>query len=199
MISKILSFFQTKKTTKVLIHPSVDNNRFPELPGFTGGSLTCHCKKKPVIVKLSSQTAHNHVCGCSKCWKPKGAVFSQVAVISRENVKVTANENKLVVVDAQAAINRYACKDCGVHMYGRIHNEAHPFFGLDFVHTELSKQSGWAPAEFAAFVSSIIETGTNPQDMPAIRERLLELGLEPYDCLSPDLMDAIAAHVAKKA
>jgi S-(hydroxymethyl)glutathione synthase len=33
--------------------------------------------------------------------------------------------------------------------------------------------------------------------MPAIRERLRELGLELYHCLSPGLMDAIATHVAK--
>jgi S-(hydroxymethyl)glutathione synthase len=33
--------------------------------------------------------------------------------------------------------------------------------------------------------------------MPAIRSRLKELGLEPYDCLSPALMDAISTHVAK--
>jgi S-(hydroxymethyl)glutathione synthase len=33
--------------------------------------------------------------------------------------------------------------------------------------------------------------------MPAIRSRLKELGLEPYDCLSPALMDAIATHMAK--
>ena len=31
----------------------------------------------------------------------------------------------------------------------------------------------------------------------AIRKRLKELGLEPYDCLSPPLMDAIATHTAK--
>ena len=29
------------------------------------------------------------------------------------------------------------------------------------------------------------------------RARLKELGLEPYDCLSPALMDAIATHTAK--
>ena len=33
--------------------------------------------------------------------------------------------------------------------------------------------------------------------MDGIRARLKELGLEPYDCLSPPLMDAIATHVAK--
>jgi S-(hydroxymethyl)glutathione synthase len=70
---------------------------------------------------------------------------------------------------------------------------------LDFIHTELSSNEGWAPPEFAAFVSSIIESGTNPADMGAIRTRLKELGLEPYDCLSPALMDAIATHTAKAA
>ena len=68
---------------------------------------------------------------------------------------------------------------------------------LDFVHTELSGVRGWSPPEFAAFVSSIIETGTDPAQMPAIRARLKQLGLESYDCLSPPLMDAISTHVAK--
>ena len=84
-------------------------------------------------------------------------------------------------------------------MYGRIENEKHPFFGLDFIHTELSSNQGWAPPEFAAFVSSIIESGTKPADMSAVRTRLKELKLEPYDCLSPALMDAIATHTAKAA
>jgi len=69
--------------------------------------------------------------------------------------------------------------------------------GLDFIHTELSKEQGWAAPEFAAFVSSIIESGTPPGQMGAVRARLKELRLEPYDCLSPPLMDAIATHVAK--
>jgi hypothetical protein len=82
-------------------------------------------------------------------------------------------------------------------MYGRIENTKHPFYGFDFVHTELSKDQGWAPPEFAAFVSSIIESGTPPDQMGAVRSQLKELRLEPYDCLSPALMDAIATHVAK--
>jgi len=82
-------------------------------------------------------------------------------------------------------------------MYGRIENRSHPFFGLDFIHAELSEETGWAPPEFAAFVSSVIESEAKPDQMPAIRTRLRELGLEPYDCLSPALMDAIATHTAK--
>jgi S-(hydroxymethyl)glutathione synthase len=152
-----------------------------------------------VEVSIANQSAHNHVCGCTKCWKPAGALFSQVAVVPRDKVTVTKNADKLKVVDANAAIQRYACSGCGVHMYGRIENQKHPFYGLDFIHTELSGDQGWSAPEFAAFVSSIIESGANPADMGAVRARLRELKLEPYDCLSPPLMDAIATHVAKQA
>ncbi len=179
------------------IHPAVDGGLKPTLANFAGGSLSCECEKKTVTVAVLGQVAHNHVCGCSKCWKPKGALFSQVAVVSRANVTVTANAQKLKVVDPKATIQRHACKKCGVHMYGRIENTEHPFFGLDFIHTELSDEVGWAPPEFAAFVSSIIESGANPKKMGAVRASLVALGLAPYDCLSPPLMDAIATHTAK--
>ena len=91
----------------------------------------------------------------------------------------------------------YACKVCGTHMYGRIENKGHPFYGLDFIHPELFQEAGSAAPGFAAFVSSVIESGVSPIEMAGIRSRLKELGLEPYDCLSPALMDAIATHVAK--
>ena len=181
----------------VAIHPSVDNGIQPAKQDFSGGSLVCLCSKDPVTVTIKGQSAHNHICGCTKCWKPKGALFSQVAVVSRDNLRVSANEGKLKVFDPSATIQRYACKDCGVHMYGRIENKKHPFYGLDFIHTERSRDAGWSPAEFAAFVSSIIESGADPKQMGAVRSRLKELKLEPYDCLSPPLMDAIATHTAK--
>lgn len=185
------------KYAHVKIHPQVDNGIPAEKPGFAGGTLTCKCKSNPVKVKIGAQTAHNHVCGCTKCWKPAGAVFSQIAVVGRDQVKVTENGDKLDIVDANAAIQRHACRECGVHMYGRIENTGHPFHGLDFVHTELSDTTGWAAPTFAAFVSSIIESGVAPSRLPDIRARLSEIGLTPYDCLSPPLMDAIATHVAK--
>jgi S-(hydroxymethyl)glutathione synthase len=182
----------------VSIHPSVDNGIKPAAKDFAGGTLQCRCATNPVVVSIGAQTAFNHACGCTKCWKPQGALFSVVAVAPRDKVQVTANADKLKVVDPNATIQRHACRDCGVHMYGRIENAKHPFYGFDFVHTELSKQDGWSPPEFAAFVSSVIESGTKPSDMPAIRGRLREIGLEPYDCLSPALMDAIATHTAKQ-
>jgi S-(hydroxymethyl)glutathione synthase len=181
----------------VSIHPAVDKGVKPGKQNFAGGTLACKCSSNPVEVKVASQSAFNHVCGCTKCWKPSGALFSQVAVVGRDKLSVGANGNKLKVVDANAPIQRYACTGCGVHMYGRIENKAHPFYGFDFIHTELSKDEGWSAPEFAAFVSSIIESGVSPKQMGEVRGRLKELGLEPYDCLSPGLMDAIATHTAK--
>jgi S-(hydroxymethyl)glutathione synthase len=181
----------------IKIHPAVDGGVKPAAASFAGGTLLCHCPADKVAVTIKGQCAHNHVCGCTKCWKPQGALFSQVAVVPRDNLKVTANGDKLKVVDPKAVIQRHACTKCGVHMYGRIENTNHPFYGFDFIHTELSKEQGWEPPTFAAFVSSIIESGANPATMGAVRARLRELKLEPYDCLSPALMDAIATHTAK--
>ena len=181
------------------IHPAVDQGIKPAAANFAGGTLYCQCSNNKVAVSIKGQSAHNHVCGCTKCWKPSGALFAQVAVVPRDNLSVTANEGKLKVVDPNATIKRYACEGCGVHMYGRIDNKDHPLYGVDFIHTELSPDQGWSPPEFAAFVSSIIESGADPASMGAIRARLKQLGLEPYDCLSPPLMDLIATHTAKAA
>ena len=186
-------------TSEISIHPAVDQGVKPGSADFAGGSLVCNCAQDPVEVTINAQSAHNHVCGCTRCWKPEGALFSQVAAVPRDSLSVSANEDKLEIVDPSAAVQRYACKGCGVHMYCRIENDNHPFYGLDFIHTELSRQEGWSAPEFAAFVSSVIESGTSPDQMDGIRARLRELGLEPYDCLSPALMDAIATHTAKAA
>jgi hypothetical protein len=102
----------------ISIHPAIDAGSKPAAPGFTGGTLRCHCAHDAVEVTIDAQTAHNHACG-------------------------------------------------------------------------------WSPPQLAAFVSSIIESGADPESMPAVRARLKELGLESYDCLSPALMDGIARRVAK--
>lgn len=177
------------------IHPNLNRNAAAD--DFAGGKLLCNCASDKVEVTVASQSFHNHACGCTKCWKPAGALFAQIAVTPRDKVSITANADKLAVVDASATIQRHACKACGTHMIGRIENTAHAFHGLDFIHTELSEQAGWSPVTFAAFVSSIIESGTKPEEMTAVRAKLAELDLPYYDCLSPALMDALATHAAK--
>ena len=182
----------------IKLHPSIDKGVKAGNKKFKGGTLSCQCATETVVVSIKGNVVHNHACGCTKCWKPAGAKFSVVAVVPKDKLAVTANEQKLSVVDSNAAIQRHACSGCGVHMYGRIENTGHPFFGLDFVHVELSKDKGWNKPEFAAFVSSIIESGSaKPKEMKKVRERFKQLRIPAYDCLSPPLMDAIATHVAK--
>jgi S-(hydroxymethyl)glutathione synthase len=195
----MFGFFKKKPAppAKTTLHPAIDNGVRKGSESFQGGTLVCKCASKPVKVKISTQIAHNHVCGCSKCWKPAGAKFSIVAVVPRDKLAVAENGDKLKIVDEKAAIQRYACSGCGAHLYGRIENTGHPLYGFDFLHPELFQESGWQEPQFAAFVSSIIETGVKPDEMAAVRGRLTELGLEPYDVLSPPLMDFIATHVAK--
>lgn len=180
----------------VNIHPSVDHGVHAGSGSFSGGTLTCLCTDKPVKVRIEGDVAYNHVCGCTKCWKPEGANFSMVAVAPSDKVTVLENGDKLAVVDPSALIQRTACTVCGVHMHGPVERE-HAFKGLSFVHPERFQEQGSAAPGFAAFVSSIIESGVKPDHMEAIRGRLKELGLEPYDCLSPGLMDYVATWVAK--
>ena len=159
------------------LHPAIDAGVKPTDPNFAGGTLVCLCATRPVKVRIEGQVAHNHACGCTKCWK---------------------NGDKLKVVDPSALIQRHACVECGVHMYGPVERD-HPFKGLDFVHPERFQESGWMAPGFAAFVSSAIESGVDPGRMDGIRGRFRELKLEPYDCLSPALMDYIATWTAKKS
>ena len=185
--------------SKINIHPAVNDGVKKGKANFAGGTLRCTCPENVVTVHIKGNCAYNHVCGCSKCWKPEGALFSQVAVVGRDHLTVGDNGSKLQIVDESAPIQRYACRGCGTHMYGRIEDTNHPFHGFDFIHTELSDTPGFEEPRFAAFVSSIIETGTKPEEMDGIRARLKELGLEPYDVLAPGLMDAIATHTAKQS
>lgn len=184
----------------VKLHPAIDKGFAKTAKrGFAGGRLVCNCASDPVVVDVKSQSAHNHACGCTKCWKPEGAIFSIVAVVPSDKVSVVKNGRKLKVVDPNALIQRHACTGCGAHLHGPVLRAGHPFQGLSFIHTELSKENGWSPPGFAAFVSSVIEGGVPPSRMAAIRKRLKDLGLEPYDCLSPALMDYLATDAAKKA
>ncbi len=182
----------------VALHPSIDGGVKAGSGAFAGGTLSCLCTTKTVRLKIKGDVLHNHACGCTKCWKPAGAIFSVVGVVTTDSVEVTENGDKLAVIDTSALIQRTACKECGVHMYGPV-ERAHAFQGLSFIHPERFAESGWAAPGFAAFVSSVIESGVSPTRMDGIRARFNELGLVPYDCLNPPLMDALATFAAKQA
>jgi S-(hydroxymethyl)glutathione synthase len=183
--------------SETLLHPSIQHGLHKGDAQFAGGILVCACADAPVKVKVSTAIAHNHACGCTKCWKPEGAAFSVVAVAPSDQVTVIENGDKLEVVDPSALIQRHACKACGVHMHGPVERD-HAFKGLSFIHPELFEDESWPEPGFAAFVSSVIEGGVKPEEMEGIRAKLKDVGLEPYDCLSPGLMDYLATWTAKK-
>jgi len=83
-------------------------------------------------------------------------------------------------------------------LYGPVEKD-HAFKGLSFVHVELSDKKGWQEPQFAAFVSSLIEQGYPPEKMDEVRQKIKSIGLEPYDALSPALMDALATFAAEKS
>ena len=83
----------------VAIPPAVDQGVQAGNGSFQGGTLVCRCSSNPVEVRVEAPVAHNHVCGCTKCWKPEGATFSMVAVVPRDKLAVTANAEKMPVVE----------------------------------------------------------------------------------------------------
>jgi S-(hydroxymethyl)glutathione synthase len=184
------------ETVQPTLHPAVDGG-VAMGSGSVGATLRCHCPDYPVEIRIDERIVHNHLCGCSKCWKPSGARFAQIAIVPAGTLHVTANEGKLSVVDASQAIRRHACRDCGVHMFGRVDDVDHHFYGLEFVHPELATEADMPRPEFAGFTSSLIEAGENPSHMAAIRKRLSALDIPFYDAFSPEIMDIIAWHKVK--
>jgi S-(hydroxymethyl)glutathione synthase len=178
------------------LHPAVDGG-IATGAGPLGSTLRCHCPADPVEVRIDERVVHNHLCGCSKCWKPADARFAQTAIVPAGTLHVTQNEEKLTIIDPSQSIRRHACKECGTHMFGRVDDFDHHFYGVDFVHPELGLEGEAPPPEFAGFVSSLIESGENPSNMRAIRNRLASLDIPAYDAFSPELMDIIAWHKVK--
>ena len=71
-------------------------------------------------------------------------------------------------------LGRAAPAPCrGAHaVFGYPADRQNPPLIFDFLHPELLETNGWEAPGFAAFVSSIIESGTKPSDMDAIRARV---------------------------
>lgn len=190
---------EAMKAASVRLHPAVEAARRVDRarPVAQRSTLRCLCAEDEVEVTLDAPVTHNHLCGCSRCWKPGGALLAMTAVVPAGALAVTANGDKLGVVDPSQSIQRHACAQCGTHMFGRVSDKDHHFYGLDFVHPELAGDT--PPPEFAGFVSSVVEAGASPSEMEAVRTALAEAGIPAYDAFSPEIMDVIAWHKVKLA
>ena len=156
--------------------------------GFPGGTLYCKCPTDKVAVQIASDIVHNHACGCSKCWKPAGALFSVIGVVPVANVKVTAHPEKLAPVDpSPRRSSATPARPAASHMYGRIEKD-HPFKGLDFVHAELSSEKpvGRNRNSPRSARRSSSRVSSRRGWMPSARQ-FKSVGLSTYDCLSPAL------------
>jgi S-(hydroxymethyl)glutathione synthase len=177
------------------VHP-VTAARVDQSTGLARATLRCKCSD-PVEVQLNEEISHNHLCGCSQCWKPEGYFMAQTAVVPAGSTQVTRNADRLSVVDSTQKVQRYACTSCGVHMVGRVEDPDHHFFGLEFVHPELAVDRVAPAPEFAGFVSSLINSGLSPTLIAAVRHSLREVGIPAYDTFSPEIMDLVAWHQLK--
>ena len=112
-------------------------------------------------------------------------------------MKCEKNADKLQVINPNALIDpAHACRGCGAHMQGPVERRT-PFNGAGSSSTPSFERGLGAASRSRAFVSSIIESGTKPEQMAAIRAQLTTWACSPYDCLSPALMDYIATYTAK--
>lgn len=67
------------KSAVVNLHPAVDNPIERPAKAGMAATLTCLCPTDQVEVKVVRPIYHNHLCGCSKCWRAKGVLFAQLS------------------------------------------------------------------------------------------------------------------------
>jgi len=102
-----------------------------------------------VEMAIKGQSAHNHVCGCTKCWKPKGALFSAGRRRNARKPRRQGERNKLAIVDPKATIQPLCLQGVrGPHVC-RIENRAIRCYGFDFISHRALNEAGWSPPEFA--------------------------------------------------
>ncbi len=181
------------------IHPALNATSNGEARAETGKnvSLKCACSTDQVMVEISAPIYHNHLCGCSKCWKPEDSLFAQIAVVPSDSANVVANGDKLELAEPEQVINRSRCSACGTHMIGSVKDPLHHFYGLSFVHPELASDNINPKIEFAAFCSSIVENGASASVMQNVREKLTKHEISCFDAFTPEIMDIIAYHKRK--
>lgn len=50
----------------------------------SGARAMVKCTDHPAKAGMKGDVEHDHTCGCTKCWKQQGAMFSVVAVVPRD-------------------------------------------------------------------------------------------------------------------
>ena len=175
----------------VKLHPSIDKGLKAGAKKFKGGTLTCHCAADPVTVAIKGNVAHNHACGCTKCWKPDGR-----QVLRRRGRR--PRQPRGHCERAEAARRRCQRRHPAprLHRLRRAHVRPHREHQL--TRSSASTSCTWSCRRTRAGPSRVRglrvvdhrrRASPSPKEMTKIRARLKKLRLAPYDCLSPPLMD----------
>ena len=184
---------------QIAIHPAVDKGIKPAAKDFAGGTLRCLCASDPVEVVITGQCAAQPRLRLHEVLEAEGGAVR--AGRGRATRQGQGDEERRQAEDRRipnALIVRHACRGCGVHMQGPVVRENHPFTGLVFIHTELSKEQGWAPPD----VRGVRVVDHRIGHASPIRWRRSARGSTSWACrpttaCRPALMDYIATYTAK--
>ena len=181
----------------ISIHPAVDNGVKPGSPSFAGGTLLCKCASNPVEVTITprpptitcadARSAGSLRARCSRKSRSCRATSSMSARTPTGSRSWTPTPRSSGMPARLAAFTcTAASRTPSIRSTGSISSTP------SFRRTRAGR-----PPNSPRSSPPIIESGARRIRCGAVRARLKELRLEPYDCLSPALMDAIATHVAK--
>jgi len=164
----------------ISIHPSVDKGIKAGVKDF---AVAPWCVMQPRMrceVTVTSNSRTTTPAAAPSAGSQKGALSRSLPWCRANKVSVTKKRETNSRCDPSATIQRHACTGCRVHST-RASKKISAFHGLDFNPYRSCRRRGLSAPGFAGFVSSIIESGFDPNRMAKVRGRLKELGLETYD------------------
>jgi len=102
-------------------------------PDLARGNLACKCTDRPSRCRSARRIAHNPYADAPSCWRPKGVLFSMIAVVFEGNkVKVTQNGAKLGIGRSSTkTIKSYDARCAAYTCTAASRNNKHAFYGLD--------------------------------------------------------------------
>jgi S-(hydroxymethyl)glutathione synthase len=142
---------------QVSIHPALDGGVNKGQANFNGGTLVCACASRPSRSRSRARRPQPRL-RLHQMLEAEGR-----RVLGRRGRRAPTTSpcwkmpTSSQVVDKDALIQRHACRECGVHMYGPVERD-HAFKGLVLRPSRTLPATGWPEPTFAAFVSSIIES-----------------------------------------
>ena len=182
---------------EITIHPAVDEGVKPGAKDFAGGTLRCHCATDPVEVRITGMRAQPRVRLHEVLEAEGGAVLAGGGRPARQGAgdqeRRQAEGGRPERADPAPRLPRVRRAHARP---GRARRNI-PSPGWSSSTPSCRRNRAGRPPDFAAFVSSIIESGDRAREDGRDPRAAEGAGPAPYDWLSPGLMDYIATYTAK--